>query len=596
MPFGNVSVDVPIGLIYNQYDTFELNDEFAMSLPLWDTFDDPDPGGDPDPNAPPGPVYGGSLVTSLTWGTRLPGSTITVYFAPRGYVAASAVGPIESEGFNSYEIRQFEKAFDAIEAVIDVNFIVVTSPGQADLVLVLDTDEVAGAFLGIFGPPGTVGAGIGVFDGSQWDRSPGGDLEVGGYGYVTIVHELLHGLGLAHPHDNGGASTVFPGVVFEIDDYGDYNLNQGIFTTMSYNSGYLTGPPGTAPSGDIGTNYGFEAGPMALDIAALQALYGANTTYASGNNVYVLPTGRTLGTYWQSIWDTGGIDEIRHDGSAGAVIDLREASLRHDADGGGFVSHAGVPGGFTIAAGVVIENATGGTGSDWIFGNDADNVFNGRQGNDTLTGEGGNDTLRGGPGSDVIEGIDGNDSILGQADQDILAGGPGHDRLKGGGAADELYGDNGQDFLKGGTGDDISRGGKGDDRLFGNRDDDTLNGGQGNDLLNGGAGADRLNGGDGRDTLKGGEGDDTLSGGDGADAFIFTDGGNSDLIRDFSLSEDRLQIDAALLSGQSTGQAVVDAYGSVQGGDVVLDFGDGDVLRLDGISSLTGLADQIDIL
>ncbi len=97
--------------------------------------------------------------------------------------------------------------------------------------------------------------------------------------------------------------------------------------------------------------------------------------------------------------------------------------------------------------------------------------------------------------------------------------------------------------------------------MFGNRHDDTLNGGQSNDFLNGGGGDDRLNGGVDNDALKGGAG------------------------------ADRLRIDDALPSGQG----VVDAFGSVQDGDVVLDFGGGDMIRLDGVNSLAGPGDQIDI-
>ena len=49
-------------------------------------------------------------------------------------------------------------------------------------------------------------------DGIGWEyEAPGtGALEQGGFGLITIIHELGHGLGLAHPHDKGGRSGVFP--------------------------------------------------------------------------------------------------------------------------------------------------------------------------------------------------------------------------------------------------------------------------------------------------------------------------------------------------------------------------------------------------
>ena len=58
---------------------------------------------------------------------------------------------------------------------------------------------------------------------------------------------------------------------------------------------------------------------MALDIAALQFLYGANTSYNSGNNTYYLTSTHTVndgglktneGVNSMCIYDTGGEDTI----------------------------------------------------------------------------------------------------------------------------------------------------------------------------------------------------------------------------------------------------------------------------------------------
>ena len=71
--------------------------------------------------------------------------------------------------------------------------------------------------------------------------------------------------------------------------------------------------------------------------------------------------------------------------------------------GGGYVSrNSSIIGGFTIANGVVIENATGGSGADTITGNSASNTLSGGGGADTLTGGLSGDILMGGTGADIF--------------------------------------------------------------------------------------------------------------------------------------------------------------------------------------------------
>ena len=114
------------------------------------------------------------------------------------------------------------------------------------------------------------------------------NLTPGSYGFYTVIHELGHSLGLAHPHDGGDQDpTIFPGVTSSSSE-GQYAMNQGIWTMMSYNSDWTSQP---APSN---LSYGSAMGPMALDIAALQRIYGANTNFATGNDIYYLPASNNL--------------------------------------------------------------------------------------------------------------------------------------------------------------------------------------------------------------------------------------------------------------------------------------------------------------
>ncbi len=386
------------------------------------------------------------LESSLDWGTKLNNNDSFVFYYFYGVGETTPFGEV-SAGFTDYERAQFQQALDVYSSYIDLHFHEVSQDAQADYNLLTYAD--GGSILGQMYPPGyTEHAGFGYFNyaGSGWDwTNPGtGGLEQGGFGFVTIIHELGHGFGLAHPQDKGGDSTIFPGVSATFGDYGDYDLNQGIYTTMSYNTGWQTNPDGKSPSLD----YGYQGTPMALDIAILQKKYGANTAYHTGDDTYSLPTANGTGTFYSCIWDAGGTDTIAYAGGAPALIDLRAATLKLAPGGGGYLSFAdGIFGGFTIAHGVVIENAKGGSGDDYLYGNRAGNL------------------IKGGGGGDIIHGVAGRDTLKGQAGDDEIAGGKGKDDLIGGRNADTLSGDQGRDTLNGGAGDDELTGGGGRDHF-----------------------------------------------------------------------------------------------------------------------------------
>lgn len=145
--------------------------------------------------------------------------------------------------------------------------------------------------------------------------------------------------------------------------------------------------------------YGYTSTLGVFDIIALGEFYGYNTTYKSGHDRYdIVDSDRVPddGLSWVTIYDTGGVDEIRYSGQRNAFIDLRPATGDNTPTGGGLFSHAAhVYGGYTIAKGVLIENATGGGGNDEIVGNDISNILTGRGGQDVLTGGGGVDVFSG---------------------------------------------------------------------------------------------------------------------------------------------------------------------------------------------------------
>ena len=314
----------------------------------------------------------------------------------------------------SQEITAMNAAMASFEAVCNIDFRAVGNQSSANIVWASVNNYDADGALGWAWPPGEASVGLVAMNYENYYQAEGetGFLVRGGYDFCSFIHELGHAVGLAHPHDDGGGSSMFPGVPYNGSDVlGTYGMNQGIWTMMTYNDSWQTGPLGATP---IGSTFGFQAGPMALDIAALQYLYGANMTVRTGADTYNLPGGNRIGTFWSCIWDAGGIDTVQGAGARSNTIDLRAATLQAAPGGGGFVSYAdGVRGGFTIANGVVIENAIGGNYADSIRGNQAANRLTGNAGHDKLWGLGGNDVLIGGAGNDVLNGGSGSDRLHG---------------------------------------------------------------------------------------------------------------------------------------------------------------------------------------
>ena len=242
----------------------------------------------------------------------------------------------------------------------------------------------------------------------------------GDEGWVTILHELGHALGLDHP---------FEGTIL------DPSLDSSQYTVMSYDPH----PEMWASGSDVA----WPVTPMLYDIAALQELYGANMTTRTGDTVYF---GAKSGSAYQmangatqvlTVWDAGGRDTFDASNQTTAVdIDLRA---------GHFSTIGAMLDNVAIAFGATIENADGGSVADLLVGNSAWN------------------RLGGGGGDDRLEGLDGADTLAGGTGLDNLIGGNGNDRLEGGDGNDELTGGEGNDVLSGGWGNDTLTGGAGSD-------------------------------------------------------------------------------------------------------------------------------------
>jgi len=327
---------------------------------------------------------------------------------------------------------------------------------------------------------------------------------------------------------------VFPGA--DEDNTGTNGQNQHVYTTMSYVRGWDGVPHDPALRA-----YGNQGALGAFDIAALQWLYGTRA-HNTDDTPYQLPAVNAEGTGWSAIWDTAGADTISNDGSnLDCTIDLRAAPLV-GAHAGGYISYVdGIVGGFTIANGVVIENAVGGGGDDNLTGNAANNSIDGGAGADHMRGGAGDDAYHVDNKLDrVIErGSQGADTVFASADYTLQKSSEIEFlRADADSAGVRLLGSSFGNAIHGGDGDDL------------------LDGRGGADLLHGGGGSDRLKGGDGDDTLEGRAGRDVLTGGAGDDTFVFgvsdiVTGSARDRITDFAAGSDVIDL-AAIDADTST--------------------------------------------
>ncbi len=303
------------------------------------------------------------------------------------------------------------------------------------------------------------------------------DWSVGSFNFVALMHEIGHTLGLQHPFEaTPPLAVALDTAQYTVMSYTDHphavfrqvtDLGGGAFQWQ-----YIDVQPST---------------PMLYDIAAVQYIYGANMSYATGNDVYSFDT---VKPFFETIWDAGGNDTISIvNFSRGSTIDLHEgafSSIRIVSDplppgqvDSVPVTYDGTDN-LAIAFGAKIENAVGGAGDDTLTGNALNNRLEGNAGNDLMFGDAGNDTLIGGSGDDLMNGGAGIDTAsyvsavaavtvslaLATAQNTLGAGSDiliSIENLTGSNFNDTLSGDGNANVINGGLGNDTLAGGLGND-------------------------------------------------------------------------------------------------------------------------------------
>lgn len=356
-------------------------------------------------------------IDALLVGTRWDAPSLTYSFPTSSAFYEKSYGWGEAEdGFeplNPAQVAAVRAAFDMITSVASLDFVEMSETESNHATLRFALSDAPGSAW-TYAPERSQESG------DSWFRNSGGWYDapaLGNYAFYTIIHEIVHGVGLKHGHEATGFGAMSP----ERD-----SMEYSVTTYRSY-----VGANGVHVENEAA---GYAQTLMMYDIAALQHLYGANYATRGGNTVYRWDptTGETFidgagqgkpaaNRIFMTIWDGGGEDCYDLSGyQTGVTIDLRPGQWSKASSeqlaylGGGQYARGSIANALLHRGDPrsLIENAIGGSGADQIIGNDGANSLSGKRGADRLFGLDGNDVLRGGSGNDALAGGAGQDRFL----------------------------------------------------------------------------------------------------------------------------------------------------------------------------------------
>lgn len=332
-----------------------------------------------------------ALLSTYQWGTANGNAISLTYSFPTTGSTWNTFYSSDQEPFspnfvrylNSTQRQDVRDALSLWSNVANISFTEVAEPaGKGDIRVTYSTAVSGGTAAWAYFPPSSSF----VLDenGDIWINPDVDDLSSGGSGFSTVLHEAGHALGLKHPFDAETQNSVtLPAsedtTRYTLMSYTDYEGAGNVYTPIGNTGSFnVTAVQPTTP--------------MLYDILAIQFLYGANTSYNTGDDTYTFSS--TAGQI-KTIWDAGGTDtfdlsnqslDMSIDLNAGAFSSLgvRQSSLSGPLETA--VEN------IAIAYNVAIENAVGGSGNDTITGNSLANRITGGGGNDRITGGQGDDT------------------------------------------------------------------------------------------------------------------------------------------------------------------------------------------------------------
>lgn len=300
--------------------------------------------------------------------TTSPGTAATLAYRFMSSAPADATAD-DAKGFQMMTFAQQQAtrtALNAWSAVANLTFVEVDSGGQ--LRFATNDQSVNNSSAYAYLPEsGTASVDLYLNNRGYYNSV----FTPGSFGPSVLLHEIGHTLGLKHPgnYDSAGSNVDGPFLPASTDNT-DYSV-------MSYHQSSTF-------------NGRYDISPMLYDIQAMQYLYGANTSYHAGDDVYSFASGQAP----LCIWDAGGDNTFDFSACTGATqIDLRAGAFSGTAAGLSNVS---------IAYNVTIRTVLTGEGGSTVTLNDAGDIVKGGGGADVVRAGAGNDIINTGGGTDTV--------------------------------------------------------------------------------------------------------------------------------------------------------------------------------------------------